>query len=55
MNQVYMSDSGRVLACGHELCFGKVAPAMRFGYILTVNVDCVLELSNSEPVHDGQL
>lgn len=34
---IYTRDSGRVLACGHELCF-----------------DCLLELSNSAIMHDGE-
>jgi hypothetical protein len=23
LNQVYMNDTGRILACGHEICFGQ--------------------------------
>ncbi|KAI6115018.1 SNF2 family N-terminal domain-containing protein [Pisolithus croceorrhizus] len=34
---IYTRDTGRVLACGHELCF-----------------DCLLELSNSAIMHDGE-
>jgi hypothetical protein len=56
---VFMNDSGRVLACGHEICFGRFSQLLHTKLVLVTNfaliVDCSLELRNSDFVHNGEL
>jgi hypothetical protein len=50
-----MYDSGRVLACGHEICFGKNAVIIYQLFLTIRRPDCLMDISNAPPAHDGEL
>lgn len=56
--KVYVNNAGRVLTCGHEICFGQwtliIPSSLCFDRAL-VSLDCMLILSNSPITHDGEL
>lgn len=53
---VFVNDSGRVLGCGHEICFGECSRnPERDTHLMFYQPDCSLDLSNAPPAHDGIL
>jgi hypothetical protein len=52
-----MNDNGRVLACGHEICFGMTSAPFVALCRPTSDyfIDCLLDLRNSPIAHDGIL
>ncbi|KAG1894583.1 SNF2 family N-terminal domain-containing protein [Suillus fuscotomentosus] len=54
---LYVNNAGRVLTCGHEICFGQwtliIPSSLCFDRVL-VSLDCMLILSNSPITHDGE-
>ncbi|KAG9217670.1 hypothetical protein CCMSSC00406_0003641 [Pleurotus cornucopiae] len=51
-HDLYANGSGRIIECGHELCFGIIALFIN-GLLCSRTIDCLLELSNAAVTHDG--
>ncbi|KAG2117059.1 SNF2 family N-terminal domain-containing protein [Suillus discolor] len=54
---LYVNNAGRVLTCGHEICFGQwtlIMPSLSCFDRGLVSLDCMLMLSNSPITHNGE-
>jgi hypothetical protein len=52
---VCTTDSGRILECGHEICFGGFLFRLSRIVLLTSVIDCVLELKNQPLTATGEV
>lgn len=52
--EVLLPDNGRIVSCGHEICFGMPSLSVVDAAYL-IGTDCSLNLKNSAFDHDGIL